>query len=170
MKKTLLNLLFLAFVSVNTNTYAQPTLTAAGCNPILGYSTNTASTAGFAQGPSGANQTWNFASLVSTGSNAAQYVTVASTPNATQFSTSNLAAFGGGAYSYYNISNNAYTLNGVVAPSSGTVIPYSNGEDILRFPFTFGNSYTDTWAANFTSGINFYRTVQQLLLQMDMEH
>ncbi len=158
MKKTLLNLFLLGFIGLNSDGFAQPTLTAAGCNPVLGYSTNSAYNAGFAQGAAGANQTWNFASIGNTGTVPAQYVTVASTPYASQFSNSNLAALGGGAYSYYNITNNAYTLNGVVSPSSGTVIPYTNGEDILRFPFTFGNSYTDTWAATFTSGVDFFRT------------
>lgn len=158
MKKTLRNILLLSLFGMGVKATAQPTLTAAGCNPTLGYTTNAAYNSGFAQGASGANQTWNFATIANTSTANSQYVTVASTPNASQFPNSNLAAFGGGAYSYYNISNSAYTLNGVVAPTSGTVISYSNGEDLLRFPFTFGNSYTDNWAATFTSGVNFYRS------------
>ena len=36
---------------------------------------------------------------------------------------------------------------------------FSNPEDFLRFPFTFGNTYTDPWAVNFVNGgYTFYRT------------
>ena len=66
MKKTLLNLLLLGCVSINTNTFAQPTLTSAGCSPVIGTTTTSISNGGFVQGAAGANQTWNFASVGNT--------------------------------------------------------------------------------------------------------
>ncbi len=158
MKKTLLNLLLLGFVGVSFETQAQPTLTAAGCSPVIGNTTTSISNGGFAQGAAGANQTWNFASIGNTGSATSQFVAVSSTPNGAQFTNCNLAASSGGAYSFYSSTASALTLNGVASPSGGPLITYSNGEDFLRFPFTFGNSYTDTWAATFTSGVDFFRT------------
>ncbi|HRG59629.1 MAG TPA: T9SS type A sorting domain-containing protein [Bacteroidia bacterium] len=158
MKKTLQELLLLALLGLSLKSIAQPTLTAAGCSPVIGYATTTVSNAGFPQGASGANQTWNFASIGNTSSANAQYVTVGSTPNGAQFTNCNIASFGGGAYSFYNSTATALTLNGIVSPSGGPVITYSNGEDGLRFPFTYGNTYTDTWAATFTSGVDFFRT------------
>lgn len=143
---------------MNSDSFAQPTLTASGCIPVIGNSTTSISNGGFPQGAAGANQTWNFASIGNTGSSNAQFVAVSSTPNGSQFTNSNLAASSGGAYTFYNSTSSALTINGVVSPSGGPVITYSNGEDFLRFPFTFGNTYTDTWAATFTSGVDFFRT------------
>jgi hypothetical protein len=38
-------------------------------------------------------------------------------------------------------------------------MPYSNLEDLIRFPFTMGNTFSDTWATQFVSGgFDFYRT------------
>ena len=158
MKKHLLKLFYVSLLLVSASTIAQPTLTAIGCNPVIGYTSTTVSNGGFAQGNSGANQTWNLASIGNTGSSTSNFVSVNSTPNGAQFSNANLAVSSGGAYSFLNVSITASTLLGIVALGSGTVITYSNGEDGLRFPFTFGNTYTDQWAATFTSGIDFFRT------------
>ena len=158
MKKTLLKLLLLTIIGLSFKSIAQPTLTYAGCSPVIGYTSTSVSNGGFAQGAAGANQTWNFAGIGNTGSTTAQFLAVSSTPNGAQFSNSNIASSSSGAYAYYNSSPSALTLNGIVSPSSGPIITYSNGEDGLRFPFTYGNSYTDTWAATFTSGVDFFRT------------
>lgn len=158
MKKTLQKLFLVAMIGANMKSLAQPTITAAGCSPVIGSTSTSISNAGFPQGAAGANQTWNFANIGNTGSATSQFVSVSSTPNGVQFSNCNLAASSGGAYSYYSSSATALTLNGIASPSAGPLITYSNGEDFLRFPFTFGNSYTDTWAATFTSGVDFFRT------------
>lgn len=158
MRKTLQKTLLLVLLGLSFKSIAQPTLTAAGCSPVIGTTTTSVSNAGFAQGAAGANQTWNFASVGNTGSTTSQYIAVGSAPNGAQFTNSNLASSGNGAYAFYNSTSNALTLNGIVSPSGGPVITYSNGEDGLRFPFTYGNSYTDTWAATFTSGVAFFRT------------
>jgi hypothetical protein len=158
MRKSLQKLLLLAFLGLSLKSFAQPTLTAAGCSPAIGNTTTSISNGGFAQGAAGANQTWNLSSIGNTGNTTAQFISVSSAPNGSQFTNSNLASSSGGAYSFFNSTVSALTLNGVISPSSGPVITYSNGEDILRFPFTFGNTYTDNWAATFTSGVDFFRT------------
>jgi hypothetical protein len=158
MRKTLQKLLLLALLGFSLKSIAQPTLTAAGCSPVIGTTTTSVSNAGFAQGAAGANQTWNFGTLGNTGSTTSQFIALGSAPNGALFTNSNLASSSGGAYAFYNSTSNALTLNGIVSPSGGPVITYSNGEDGLRFPFTYGNTYTDTWAATFISGVAFFRT------------
>jgi hypothetical protein len=158
MKKTLLNFFLLGFIGLNSDSFAQPTLTASGCNPVIGNTYTAISNGGFPQGAAGANQTWNFTSIGNTGSSSSQIVAVNSTPNGALFTNSNIASSSGGAYVYYSSSANALTINGVASPSGGPLITYSNGEDFLRYPLTFGNTYTDTWAATFTSGVDFFRT------------
>jgi len=49
-------------------------------------------------------------------------------------------------------------LTGIVA-GPPTVFTYSNFEDWMHFPFTYNNTYTDTWSATFVSGgYNFTRS------------
>ncbi len=104
-------------------------------------------------GSSGANQTWNFSSLSSSGTTTYDYVSPSSTPNGSSFPMSNLATSQG---AYYNQSASAYTQVGIDA---STMIVYSDGEDLLRFPFNYNDSYVDNFAAQFTNGgITFNRT------------
>ena len=154
MKKTLQQFFLLGLFALSNNLIAQPTLTASGTAPIVGYTTFTIMNEGFLEGPSGANQTWNFTSIGNISANADEYVTVASTPYASQFPNANLAS---SSFSYFNSNITAFTLVGKVSPG-GVVYNYSNGEDIMRFPFTYNDTYTDQWAVNFTSGIDFFRT------------
>jgi|SRR6218665_460535 len=158
MKKQLLNIFSFSFVMLGSAALAQPTLTATGCNPVLGDGQTFTSTAYFAPGSAGAGQTWNFGSLTGTTGTPATVVTVASTPYAATFSgTSNIAINqGGGNYSFQKTSSTAYQNYGTVA--GGTVINYSNPEDYVHYPFTYNNSFVDYWAATFTSGgYNFFR-------------
>lgn len=141
MKKTLLNLLLVGFVGVSFKTLAQPVLDAS-CNPIIGYTSNIAINSGFPEGPFGSNQLWNFSNIDDSATVSTQYVSVGSTPYATSFSSSNIVAFDGFRYNYYTATNDALTLNG----SADTIsYPFSNGEDILRFPFTLGDTYSNSW-------------------------
>lgn len=143
-----------------TAVLAQPILTATGTNPVVGNSFTLATTAFFSEGSAGANQTWNFASLTSSGSSTSNCVTVASTPNGSSFPSANIAFnnVSTSNYSYYKTSATAYQSYGNVL-SNGVVMSNSNPEDMLRFPFTYTNTYTDPWATTFVNGgYTFYRT------------
>lgn len=162
--KTMRNFIFTSLFACLTmyciNSHSQPTLTASGVSATVGetFSYNSFSTQ-LSSGNAGANQTWNLASMSGTTSGITTVVTASSTPNGSQFPNANIAySTPGAGTTYMNMTSSAWQYYGVV-PASGTpVIAYSNPEDMLRFPFTFNNTYTDTWAAQFTSGYTFYRT------------
>lgn len=160
MTKTLLNLFTGSLLLTCSVSIAQPTLSGTGTNPVIGESTTYTGTSYFSAGPSGASQTWNFATYTGTPSTPSNVVTVGSTPSGSSFPSANIAInTGGGApYSYQKTSATAYQNYGNVA-SSGVVMSYSNPEDYLRFPFTYLNTYIDPWATTFVNaGYTFYRT------------
>ena len=155
MKKITLSLLFIIAV-IGSNT-AQPTLTSAGINPVVGtvFTQNTATYAN--PGSAGASQTWNLA-ITSSGSVVNTGVTAASTPYASNFTTATVAFNTSGNYSYFKGTSSAWQNVGV-ASSSGTVLAYSDPEDMLHFPFTYNNTYTDPWAVTFiVSTYTYYRS------------
>jgi hypothetical protein len=86
-------------------------------------------------------------------------VTPSSTTHGSQFSNANIAySTPGSGVTYIKTSSTAMQYYGA-APESGTVImSYDNPEDQLRFPFTYNDTYTDSWATEFVSGTTFYRT------------
>lgn len=156
MKKTLRNTFLLILLGSSIKLIAQPTLTAIGCNPVIGYTSTSVSNAGFSPGNAGANQTWNLANIGNTANTSSQYIAVGTTTYAALYPNANIASNGASTYGYYNASSASYTLLGLVSPT-GIVFTYSDGEDYLRFPFTFNDSYTDTWEATFFSGVQFFR-------------
>lgn len=145
-------LLFLVIVFSTTTTKAQ-TLTSTGCVPVVGDVYNRVLTNSFSQGSSGTGQTWNISTLTGS-SSIANVVSVGSTPNGANHPLSNIAFYDGSNYTYYKTSSTAYQLYGLEVSIS---MVYSNPEDFMRYPFSYSNTYNDTWAATFTSGVFFYR-------------
>lgn len=149
MKKIYLLLISGLFLS----TTKSQTLTATGCNPVVGQTYDRVFTGAFSQGSAGTNQTWNISSLTGTNSSA-NVVTVGSTPNGSNHPLANLSFEEGTNYTYMKTSSTAFQMYGIEVSIS---FVYSNPEDLLRFPFSYPNTYTDTWAAIFTSGVTFNR-------------
>lgn len=158
MKKKLLNLMAGSLVLICSVSIAQPTLTATGINPVLGDNLTYFNTNYVSAGSSGPSQTWNLSTMSGTSGGLTTIVTPASTTNGSSFSSSTVAAenVSSGSDSYYKTSATALQNSGIDA--GGTVITYSNFEDYLHFPFSYTNTYTDTWAATFFSGYQFWRT------------
>ncbi len=158
MKKKLLNLMAGCMALIGSVSIAQPTLTATGINPVLSESLTYFNANYVSPGSSGASQTWNLSTMSGTSGGLITIVTPASTTNGSNFSSSTVAAenVSSGTDSYYKTSATALQNSGIDA--GGTLITYSNFEDYLHFPFSFSNSYTDTWAAQFFSGYQFWRT------------
>ncbi len=150
MKKTLQNLFTGVLVASSALVTAQPTLTGAGCNPVAGDNYTLATAGWFSEGTSGTNQTWNNGSLPSTGTSPEACVTVASTTNGASFPSANIGLQSGTTVSYFN--NTASASQNYGYDASGTLIIYSNPEDLLHFPLSYNNTYTDNWAASFVSG------------------
>jgi type IX secretion system substrate protein len=108
-------------------------------------------TTGITQGNSGTNQTWNFTSLTRQDSSLLTWVTASSTPYAAQFPTSNVASTNDNSnYNYFTTSAANLLTNGTAGPT--LVIPYSNPELFMQYPFAYGNTFTDNFAATYTSG------------------
>lgn len=135
---------------------AQPILTASGIMPVVGSTYSMVTTNYVSEGSAGANQTWNLPFQTATsGSNTG--VTPGSTPNGASFPQATVAFSSGGASIYYKGTTAAMQNCGVVN-GSGTVMSYSDLEDMLHFPFTYTNTYTDTWSVNYVqASYNYYR-------------
>ena len=158
MRKKLLALTTGSLMLICSVSIAQPTLTATGMNPVIGNSYTGESANYVSPGSSGASQTWNLSSMSGTSSSTANAVAPGSTSYGGSFPNSNLAWSGsGGSAVYYKTSTSALQFYG--AASGTSVLSYSNPEDLLHYPFTYNNTYNDTWAVNYNSGgYTVYRT------------
>ncbi len=153
MKKHLLSLALVTAGAVHV--MAQPTLTSSNIAPAVGQSFTTHTAGYVSPGNSGANQVWNLAFTPSTG-NTSTFVAPSSTPNGSSFPNSNVAMNSGANTAYYKATSTEFQVAGFYG--NGTVISYYNNEDMLRFPFSYNSSYTDTWGTTFVNGVTFYRT------------
>jgi hypothetical protein len=128
-------------------------------NPAIGDSFRQilCDTTGVVPGNSGANVTWNFTSLQPADTQSYQWVNPASTPYGSQFTTSNVASSDGSSYNYFTAGSSSLLFNGV--GSSSLVISYSNPQTIFNYPFIYGSTHTDNFAAVFQyTGNTTYRT------------
>ena len=147
--------LFLAAVAIASN--AQPTLTATTSIPTVGLSEVYNQNATYSAGAAGTNQNWDFSTQSFPNVSNITFEACNSSNNCSSFPGTTVVGHEGSNYIYYAGSATALSLNGL--SGGGVNIPYNNPEDFLRFPFTYGNSYTDTWAATLTnSGVTFYRS------------
>jgi hypothetical protein len=157
MKKPLLMIALSALAGVSN---AQVTLTAAGVNPVLGETVNMNNGNYTSPGSAGTSQTWDLTGIgAGTPAGAATIVNASATANAASFPGATIALDNttSGSAQYYKTTSTAWQNYGVYVP--GTALPNSNPEDLLHFPFSHGNSFTDSWAGQFVSGgYTFYRT------------
>jgi len=126
---------------------AQPTLTSSGCNPQLYDAFVYNRTSSISPGSAGANQVWNLSAMSPTAINASSVIALASTPNPT-VPNANLCVNVGTLY-WYHATNAGALQNCSGIASSSIHISYTDPEDILHYPFTFNNTFTDTWAGSY---------------------
>lgn len=110
------------------------------------------------EGNAGANQTWDFSAL-SDDLQTTDYtgISVDITPYANDFQQANVATLNYDfnsidIYSYFTNDDSYYTTWGYEAYGSKRI--YSNPRDILRYPFSFGDSFSDTYYASLLVGYN----------------
>ena len=106
-------------------------------------------------GGSGPNQTWNFTNTsVFVLNENTSVVSVASTPSANQFNSSNLAMTNDNAsYLYFNKSAQNFTTQGFSGDLLGTGVinaVFTPALTLHQFPRTFGSTFTDTYGINVT--------------------
>lgn len=140
------NLLLIGFVFVSMQNIAQPTLTAANTNMVLGETGSISSYNWVAPGNSGANQIWNFSALTTntTGFNGTYTITTIPSSITAQYPNANIAYKFSYGYDIYKISNSSWQSYGHNS-NFGTQLIYQDPADKLRYPFTFGDTYTDTF-------------------------
>lgn len=111
---------------------------------------------GVSAGNAGANQTWDFSGIQSTGSGTSEVVSVASTPYGSSYPTANVCIKTGNLYAY---SLFTATENNTLGAYNGQAnIVYSNPEKTLVFPFAYQQTLSDSWQASFTAnGMNVTR-------------
>ncbi len=115
-----------------------------------------ADTTGITQGNSGANQVWNFPTLIRVDSTTAHWMLPSSTPYASLFPSSNLALLDT-CYNYYNSQSSYFEVVGYY--SHGEAVHYQNPETILTFPFTYNSTMSDNFITGFyNSGDSVYET------------
>jgi hypothetical protein len=136
---------------------AQPVLTASGINPVPGDISVIKRTQDLSPGSSGANQTWNFSSMVVSATDNYSTGAVSLAPEGSNFPSANVQWNNGSVYAFWKTSSTALVNMGFDTPAA--VMPYSNGEDFLHFPFSYNNSYSDSWQSIYdVSGFTFTRT------------
>jgi hypothetical protein len=119
-------------------------------------------------GGSGPNQTWNFVATSAFVINEnTSIVSVASTPNGNQFSSSNMAMTSDNAsYLYFNNSAQSFTTQGFAGDYLGTGVINVNFASALtlhQFPRTYGSTFTDTYGLNVTvPGASFNPLISQI--------
>lgn len=133
-------------------TFSQLTLTSQ-YNPVPGDIDSYAicDTANISQGNAGANQTWSFMNLVKVDSSDVHFVTSSSTPYNGQFTSSNLASSNdNSSYNYFTTSAANILFNGNGSPA--LVVPYSNPQLFMQYPFTYNSSFSDNFGGNYLNG------------------
>lgn len=137
---------------------AQPVLTDAGINPATGDVYTLRSGNYVSPGSGGSAQNWDLSSMTFTSTASHTVNTIVQAPSSAQFSTtSNLQMNNGSVYNFFHVSAGAFRNSGYVAGSTVTMV-YTNAEDLLHYPFSLSDMFSDTFSATFTlSNIAFTR-------------
>ncbi len=94
----------------------------------------------------GANQTWDFSTETGLGMGNVSVFDPSTTPMGVDFPNSNFGFFIANMYSYMQITPTEMIENAETINSIGDTYDYSiDGKKILQFPFSFGNSFIDSY-------------------------
>ena len=140
-----------------TRLAAQPTLTAATNNPVIGdvLYFHTCDTAHILAGTAGPAAVWNFAALSQTGLDTTVYISCASSPYCDSFPGSNIVATDlHGNYSYYTTSSSAFSYLGYRTATASR--HYSDPLAYVRFPMTYNTATSDSGSFSFATGTVTY--------------
>jgi len=156
-------LLLLVGFTVGINAIAQPTLTAATGNPVVGnvfYGHDQADTTGISKGASGAGVIWNLAFLDTTTTDTTLYLACAGTPYCDSFPGSTLAIFEGeGYYLYFIADASEFAISGQGEPDTGAggggCLYYPVPQSLFNYPTTYGSVYADSFYSDQPVGHNY---------------
>jgi len=153
--KKILHLTFASILFIAVAIQAQVTITATGINPVVGENFTLIKGAYINPGSAGANQTWNLTSLGTSGG-VTNVVSPGSTIIGSNFPNANVAW----SNSTTNVSNffkaTSTALENHGKFENNWIMPYSNAEDIMHYPFTHLDSFADTWNNQYQNGSYTY--------------
>ena len=136
---------------------AQPVITYSGNAPKIGdhfYYSGVPYGSTYDPGPAGGNQSWDFSDVQSVISIENIAVDPASTPNAADFPEATVAFTDHDnlIFSYSQITSSAMFHLGD-DQGSGNVFPYTDSRKEMQYPFSFNDSYSDTYSFAFPSAV-----------------
>lgn len=151
MKKHVLSLL-LSGLAITAQ--AQITLNQGNSSPVAGMSYKIYyGDSSVNPGPGGSNQHWDISNFVATDSGMQRYVPCLSTPWCGTFNGPTIAGTdGSGVYTYLEPTSTALLLHGTVDSSAAQVTSYNDPQELIRYPFTYGDAYVDSFRNSQTSG------------------
>jgi hypothetical protein len=143
MKKYLL----LVFSALSVSAFAQPVISNGNNIAAPGFSTPVSyAIPASGVGNAGANQTWDFSSLSFTPVGTLNTIDPATSPFAASFPTSNYAYTLATTYSYFQASSSKMEVLAYSITSPGSGNDFSpNPRTVLKFPFSYNDTETDTW-------------------------
>ncbi|MGG5210167.1 T9SS type A sorting domain-containing protein [Chryseobacterium sp. MIQD13] len=157
MKKLYLTLLILIIAKIG----AQPVVSATHAiqpGPVTYYGVDLTQLSALTPGPSGANVSWDFSQYTSANtSTQTRYDCPGGNSNCSDshFPLANkiVESGGGESYSYFQYANNELLTLGTKSISGGvtTYYTYTDPSLELKFPVTYLQTFTDTWAGHNTS-------------------
>jgi len=136
---------------------AQPVITYSGNAPLIGESYHYAGDlASYDPGPEGPNQTWDFSNITSTFTSSPRAVSPGSTPYAGEFTEATIAfaqTEANDSFIFSQISTSEFLNVGIGdQPEGGNelIIHYTDAVKLLKYPFSFSESYTDNYYASYS--------------------
>lgn len=157
--KKYLYLSFAAIAALQVN--AQITLTQANNAPASGdvQSTKLLDSTAALDKSSGASKTWNYSTSVTNSTNNAvstvSYTTASSVPGASMFVSAGANVAAKDSSEFYKSTSTSLEMLGSMG-ADGSVMYFSNSMKVMQFPFSYSNSFTDTYSG--TMNIPSYGT------------
>ncbi len=101
------------------------------------------------EGPAGASQTWNFATLnINPTMVTETYVAPGTTPAGASYPNATAASGSGSTYAYVKCNTTTFAVEGASNPA--TTVSFTDDQVIFTYPFTYLSTLTDNFSGNVT--------------------
>lgn len=138
----------LAICAFTVNAFAQPMIPNGNNIPTPGLSVPVSVATTLTAGAAGPNQTWDFSTLSFTPLGTVDVISPSSSPIGSSFPTSNyaLSLSSQNSFSFFNVSSSKMEVQAWTISSPGVGNDYSpNPRTLMRFPFNYLDTESDTW-------------------------
>ncbi len=155
MKKLLSGLLLFIFLTNNSQTLI---LTKAANEPVIGDTSRSllidtsAYVSGLNVSLTGGNTVWTYTNLVGTSNSlTSSYLSPASSPSPANYPGCTVVQKQGTLYSYFkSVTSPSTQLEFMGVTSNSLTMNFTNTAVFAKYPFTFGNTFTDSFSGSFT--------------------